>query len=61
MKVLVYVSLLIIAIGIVWVLQGAGYLGGSFMTGETRWLYIGIATAIAGAVLLAFASTRRRG
>jgi len=45
-------------IGIVWALQGSGYLPGSFMTGQAQWLYIGIIVAIAGAALLAFNNLR---
>jgi hypothetical protein len=34
-------SLILLAIGAVWSLQGAGFVGGSFMTGQSQWLYIG--------------------
>jgi hypothetical protein len=44
---------LLVAIGIVWTLQGAGWLKGSFMTGEALWLWIGIACILAGLPLLA--------
>ena len=47
--------------GAVWILQGANVLKGSFMTGESRWLYIGIACAVVGVGLLigTLRSTRR--
>jgi len=47
-------------IGIVWALQGSSFLPGSFMSGQTQWLYIGIVVAIAGAALLAFNNLRRK-
>ncbi len=38
-------------VGLLWILQGAGLVGGSFMTGQSLWLYIGIATAAVGIVV----------
>ena len=35
-------------VGGVWVLQGAGWLRGSFMTGQRLWLGIGIVLVLAG-------------
>ncbi|MGV8833176.1 MAG: hypothetical protein ACOH2N_14455 [Devosia sp.] len=46
------VSVLMILLGVIWILQGANLLGGSFMSGQSQWLYIGIVLALAGAVLL---------
>jgi len=53
------VGVLLILTGLVWAGQGLGLIGGSFMTGQTRWLVIGLAVASVGAALLAF--VRRRG
>jgi hypothetical protein len=39
-------------IGAVWTLQGAGLLGGSFMTGSRLWLVIGLVALVAGVWLL---------
>jgi len=39
-------------------LQGANILGGSFMTGQVTWLYIGIAVAIVGLGMLVWANVR---
>ncbi len=50
------VGLLLVLIGAVWTLQGFGVVGGSFMTGSTTWLVIGLVLAVAG---LALASRRR--
>ena len=47
-----------LALGIVWILQGLNYLGGSFMTGQMQWFYIGAALALCSLALLAW--TRRR-
>lgn len=44
------VSALLILMGGLWAMQGIGLVGGSFMTGSTQWLYIGIGTALAGLV-----------
>jgi hypothetical protein len=45
------VGAIAILIGAVWILQGAGMLPGSFMTGQRIWLVIGIVVAIVGLVL----------
>jgi hypothetical protein len=42
-------GLLFVLIGIVWILQGANILGGSIMSGQSQWLYIGIIVALVGA------------
>jgi hypothetical protein len=44
-------GVLLLLIGLIWTLQGAGVLGGSFMTGQRMWLVIGIVVAVAGLVL----------
>ena len=53
------VGVLLILTGLVWAGQGLGLIAGSIMTGQTRWLVIGLAVARVGAALLAF--VRRRG
>jgi len=57
---LVVLGALIGVAGIVWTLQGLGYVTGSFMTGATLWAVIGPVTALAGLVLMAFGLLRRR-
>jgi hypothetical protein len=42
---------LLVLIGAVWTLQGVGYLGGSFMTGQKLWTGIGSLCVIGGLVL----------
>lgn len=51
-------GVLLAVIGLVWAFQGAGLLGGSFMTGDRLWFRIGIACFIAGIGLLTFANRR---
>ena len=46
--------------GLVWTLQGLGYVGGSFMSGATVWAIIGPVVALAGLVLIIIASRSRR-
>ena len=46
--------------GIIWTLQGLGYVGGSFMSGATVWAVIGPVVALAGLVLIAVAGRSRR-
>lgn len=38
-------------VGAIWILQGAGVLPGSFMTGQSLWLVIGIVVALVGLAL----------
>ena len=44
--------------GVVWTLQGLGFVGGSFMTGATIWAVIGPVTAVIG-LIVAVAGVRR--
>jgi hypothetical protein len=46
---------LLIAVGIVWILQGVGVLPGSYMTGQMQWAYRGGALAVVGVAILLFA------
>jgi len=57
---LVVLGALIVIVGIVWTMQGLGYVTGSFMTGATLWAVIGPVTAVAGLALIAFGLLRRR-
>jgi hypothetical protein len=50
---------LLVLLGGLWTLQGFGVVGGSFMTGSTTWLIIGIVVAAAGVALLSRRPTRR--
>jgi hypothetical protein len=39
-------AIVVLLVGLVWILQGANVLKGSFMTGQSLWLYIGVAVVI---------------
>ena len=58
-KGLTIVGVILVAVGLLWIGQGVGYIGGSFMTGQQQWNYIGAATAVVGALLVAWAKIRR--
>jgi hypothetical protein len=45
-------------VGLLWILQGANIVGGSVMSGQSMWLYIGIALVVAAAGLLVWANRR---
>ncbi|MFD2053873.1 hypothetical protein ACFSQT_12485 [Mesorhizobium calcicola] len=49
-------ALIVVAIGALWSLQGAGVIGGSFMTGQSQWLYVGLVTMLVGLVGLVWAN-----
>ena len=50
---------MLVLTGIVWSLQGMNLLGGSFMTGQTRWLVIGLGAIVLGVVALVGARRSR--
>lgn len=52
-------GLVLLVLGVLWALQGVGLVGGSFMTNNTKWIYIGLITVLAGLGLLA--ASRRFG
>ena len=50
----------LMAVGAVFTFQGYGTLKGSFMTGSRMWLWVGVASVVAGVVVLVitFAANR---
>lgn len=50
--VLVVIGVAAALAGLVWTLQGLGYVGGSFMSGATVWAVIGPLVALAGLGLI---------
>ena len=52
-------GVVLVLLGGLWTLQGFGIVGGSFMTGSTMWLVIGLVLVVAGIGLLARRRTRR--
>jgi hypothetical protein len=58
--VLVVIGLVAALAGLVWTLQGLGYVGGSFMSGATVWAVIGPIVALTGLALITLGLRRRR-
>lgn len=52
-------ALLLVASGIVWILQGVNILPGSYMTGDPQWAINGAITAVAGLALFWFISRKK--
>lgn len=52
------IAALLAVLGVVWIGQGLGYIGGSFMTSDVRWAVIGLGCVAAAAALVW--SARRR-
>ncbi len=57
---LIAVGMLMVVAGLIWLFQGLGYVGGSFMTGATLWAVIGPVVALTGVALIAIALRGRR-
>jgi hypothetical protein len=52
------IGLLIVFAGLIWAAQGAGwfpYPSTSFMIDNSRWIYIGLATAVVGLIIVVLA------
>ena len=54
------VATVMLIAGAVWTLQGANVIGGSFMTGQSQWLYIGAACVAAALGILWWLNFLRR-
>ncbi len=52
-------GVLMVAVGLLWTLQGLGYVGGSSMTGSDTWALIGPGFAGLGVALVIVALSRR--
>jgi Mg2+ and Co2+ transporter CorA len=52
-------AVVFLALGAIWTLQGANVIGGSFMTGQSQWLYIGLACLVAALAVLWWLNLRR--
>jgi hypothetical protein len=53
-------GVLLVLVGLIWTLQGLGYIAGSVMTGVTLWAITGPIVAILGIWLVAGAFRARR-
>lgn len=51
---------LLVVVGVVWTLQGLGYLGGSVMSGVTFWAVVGPVVALLGLLLAVVGGRGRR-
>jgi F0F1-type ATP synthase assembly protein I len=54
-----FIALLAALVGGVWLGQGLGYIGGSFMTGSAFWAVVGVALLALAAVIV-LVEVRRR-
>jgi len=54
------IGALMVLVGLVWMLQGLGYLGGSSMTGDEKWAIIGPVVSGLGVALVWVAFRGRR-
>jgi hypothetical protein len=53
------VAVIVLLLGGLWVLQGANIVGGSVMSGQSQWLYIGIVLIVIAVGLFWWANRRR--
>ena len=53
------VGIILVLLGGLWILQGSNIVGGSVMSGQTQWLWIGIVVVIVGLVALWWTYRRR--
>jgi hypothetical protein len=53
------IGVVLVLVGGLWTLQGFGIVGGSFMTGSTVWLVIGLVAVVMGIALLVPRRSRR--
>ena len=50
---MVIVGILLVLVGVVFALQGDGVIGGSMMSGNSTYIYVGAIVAIIGVIVLA--------
>lgn len=55
-----FAGALLCVVGVIWLGQGLGVIGGSFMSGQPVWAAVGAVCLVAGVVLLAWGSALRR-
>jgi hypothetical protein len=54
-------GIVLVVVGVVWTVQGLGYLGGSPMTGKTLWAVVGPVVALIGIALVVRGGRRKIG
>jgi hypothetical protein len=47
----VALAVVLLLVGLVWIGQGAGLIGGSVMTGSSFWLYVGVVLVVLAAAI----------
>jgi hypothetical protein len=55
----IIVGIIVVAVGVVWTLQGTGLIRGSAMSGQTAFVVIGPLVALVGLVLAGLGTRRR--
>ena len=55
----IIVGIILVLIGLLWVLQGSNLIGGSLMSGQSLWLWVGLAVGAVGLVVLIWSWLRR--
>lgn len=60
MRIRLLLGLLLVLVGLIWIGQGIGLIGGSFMSGDVAWAVIGVLTLGIGMVLVAWGIRRER-
>ncbi len=53
------IGIILVLLGGLWILQGSNIIGGSVMSGQSQWLYVGIVLLIVGIVALWWTYRRR--
>jgi hypothetical protein len=59
---MIIVGVVAVAMGLLWAAQGAGifpYPASSFMINDVTWVYYGLATAVAGLIVISVARRRK--
>lgn len=57
-RTLTFTGVALVIVGLIWVGQGLGYIGGGFMSDSLVWVAMGVVLAIAGALLIVGARRR---
>jgi hypothetical protein len=57
----VVIGVVLCLVGAVWIGQGVGWIGGSFMSGQAVWAIIGIGAIVVGALVLRGSKRRSAG
>jgi bacteriorhodopsin len=53
------VGIILVLLGGIWMAQGSNLLAGSAMSGQSMWLWIGVAVALIGLIVLVWTNRRR--